>query len=73
MVGFHFDEDLWDGTDVFRPEQTTLTFVTDPVAQALRGARLLNVHVPSFDEVEHLSIFVDGEMRSAPMRRPRRA
>ena len=70
-VGFAFDPASWDGSDVFRPEGTRLTFVTEKVGRALNRGRLLNVHAVPFDEVERLSVVVDGVMRSAPLRRAR--
>ena len=69
-VGFRFDETTWDRTDVFRPEGTMLTFVTERVADSLRRARLLNAYIKPFEEVEHLSVEVDGQMQYAPMRSP---
>jgi len=52
--GYHFDYASWDGTDIFLPQGTRLTFLTDRVRVALEQANLDNVVLTNINEVKQL-------------------
>ncbi|MDQ3235391.1 MAG: hypothetical protein M3Q07_26570 [Pseudobdellovibrionaceae bacterium] len=50
--GIFFDQNGWDGKDIFMPENTHTTIVTERVALALLEAKLKNVTVSPLDQQE---------------------
>ncbi|HEX8087157.1 MAG TPA: hypothetical protein VF529_22955 [Solirubrobacteraceae bacterium] len=56
LRGLRFDPSTWDGSEVFRPAETELTFVTAPVAEALVAAGLSNLLVEPIDEIQFADV-----------------
>ncbi len=54
-VGIYFDEETWDGSDMFRPVGTMLTIVTSRVKNLLEGVGVTNVRLRKVLEVERLA------------------
>jgi len=51
-VGIFITGNLWDGSDLFLPEGTSLVIVRERVADALRGAGISNVLLRRLDEFQ---------------------
>lgn len=51
-IGMYFDPESWDGSDLFTPEGTTVTVVTEPVKSALERVGITNVHFKPLTEFE---------------------
>ncbi|MCH8806244.1 MAG: hypothetical protein IH986_09175 [Planctomycetes bacterium] len=54
--GAYFDEKTWDGSDLFVPEGTAMTVVTDAVKQALLRAKITNVEFEPLTEHNNTTI-----------------
>ncbi|MBI2416009.1 MAG: hypothetical protein HYV33_05125 [Candidatus Kerfeldbacteria bacterium] len=52
--GCYFGRDSWDGSDVFTPKGTIMTFVTEPVKEALEKAHLTNIQLIKTTELERM-------------------
>jgi hypothetical protein len=55
-VGLYFDVESWDGSDMFTPEGTQHTFVTERVKNLIEGHKLSNIHFERITEVENLML-----------------
>ena len=53
--GVYFDPATWDGSDIFLPEGTSHTFVTEAVKEALEQAKITNVCFTRLTEAENFS------------------
>ena len=53
--GLYFDDESWDGSDVFSPGETTHVIVTDRIRQAFEDAKITNVSFSPLTEVERLT------------------
>ena len=53
-LGYYFDEDSWDGSDMFRPEGTRMTIVTRHVRDIIMAIKATNIEFEPILEVERL-------------------
>jgi hypothetical protein len=53
-LGYYFDEDTWDGSDVFRPDGTRMTLVTKRVKDLIEGMGATNITFTPILEIERL-------------------
>lgn len=51
-IGLYFDEDTWDGCDLFRPNGTMLTVVTSRAKEAIDSAAATNIRFRPLLEIE---------------------
>jgi hypothetical protein len=51
--GLYFDADSWDGTDIFTPKNSKLTFVTERVKRLFEKNRFTNIQFKKITEFEH--------------------
>jgi hypothetical protein len=64
LRGFYFDEDSWDGSDVFSPVTTGFVVVVDRVYKALRAAKVRNFRferLTDFEMLDHERMDREGE------------
>jgi hypothetical protein len=52
--GFYFDEQSWDGNDLFCPGDSARIIVTDRIREAFAGEKLTNVTFTPLNEVERM-------------------
>ena len=57
--GFYFDEDSWDGTDIFTPQGSLATLVSRRVIEVLADIKATNIHLQPILEVDVDPIFVE--------------
>lgn len=55
-IGLFFDESTWDGSDLFMPDESAATVVTEPVKEAIDRAKLKNLSFERLTEVERMMI-----------------
>jgi hypothetical protein len=55
-IGYYFDEDSWDGSDMFRPDNTRMTIVTRRVKEIFDTIGATNVKWTPLLEVEQLML-----------------
>ena len=55
-LGYYFDENSWDGSDVFRPEGTRMTLVTERTKNLIEGCFATNFTFKPILEVERLEL-----------------
>lgn len=53
-LGYYFDEKTWDGSDMFRPEGTRMTIVTERVKELIETIHGTNVDFKAILDVERL-------------------
>jgi hypothetical protein len=51
--GLYFDPDSWDGKDIFTPENSKFTFVTERVKKLFEKYRITNIQFKKITEFEH--------------------
>lgn len=56
-VGLYFDPNTWDGSDIFCPEGTYQTFVTERVKQTIEQASITNATFSKITEMENYNFF----------------
>lgn len=54
LRGLYFEPDTWDGSDVFAPEGSTLTFVTQDVGGAIERLKPTNALIEQLSEIEQM-------------------
>ena len=54
LLGLYFDPRTWDGSDVFAPEGTTLTFMTQDVARVVEGLEPTNALIQQLSEITQM-------------------
>ena len=54
LRGLYFEPDTWDGADVFAPEGTTLTFMTQDVARAIERLKPTNAWIQQLSEITQI-------------------
>jgi hypothetical protein len=63
-IGYFFDLNTWDGSDVFCPANNRSTFITERVKTALTDAHLDNVLLRKITEIEQLVL---GQAKKRPI------
>jgi hypothetical protein len=53
-VGLYFDLKTWDGSDIFVPESTGYTIVTEQVKIAIEKAKFKNIYFKRLTEFERM-------------------
>lgn len=53
-LGYYFDEETWDGSDMFRPEGTRMTIVTERVKELIESINGTNIDFKAILDVERL-------------------
>lgn len=53
-LGYYFDEDSWDGSDIFRPDDTRMTIISQRAKDAIESINATNILMNSILEVERL-------------------
>lgn len=53
-LGYYFDGESWDGSDMFRPEGTRMTIVTRRVKEVIEGIKATNIAFKPILEIERL-------------------
>jgi hypothetical protein len=60
--GYYFDEESWDGSDIFMPTERSLVFfVVDRVRRALNRAKVRNIDLVALDQMERIPIPNTGD------------
>lgn len=54
LLGLYFEPDTWDGSDVFAPEGTTLTFITQEVGRAIERLKPTNARIQQLSEITQM-------------------
>ena len=54
LLGLYFEPDTWDGSDVFAPEGTTLTFITQDVGRAIERLKPTNALIQQLSEITQI-------------------
>jgi hypothetical protein len=54
LRGLYFEPGTWDGSDVFAPEGTTLTFMTQDVGRAIERLEPTNALIEQLSEIEQM-------------------
>lgn len=54
LRGLYFQPDTWDGSDVFAPEGTTLTFMTQDVGGAIERLKPTNALIQQLSEITQM-------------------
>ena len=54
LRGLYFEPDTWDGSDVFAPEGTTLTFMTQDVSRAIERLKPTNTLIQRLSEITQM-------------------
>ena len=53
-LGYYFDEESWDGSDMFRPEGTRMTIVTKRTKGVIESIKATNIEFKPILEIERL-------------------
>lgn len=56
LMGLYFDQESWDGSDIFSPEGTGFVFVTEKVKLALEEAEVSNLIFKAITEIENMTV-----------------
>lgn len=56
FLGYYFDEDSWDGSDLFRPEGTRMTMVTQRAKDVIESISATNIEFKPILEIESLML-----------------
>lgn len=55
-LGYYFDEESWDGSDMFRPDGTRMTLVTKRARKVIEAIGTSNITLEPILEIERLAI-----------------
>lgn len=55
-IGYKFDFTLWDGSDFFSPENTSLIFCTSKVRDLIKKNKITNVELTDISKVRNYSV-----------------
>ncbi len=55
-LGYYFDEESWDGSDMFRPDGTRMTLVTKRARKVIEAMGTSNITLEPILEIERLAI-----------------